>query len=98
LFQKTVDGHISNLYTFKVVNKTSRDIPVELRVENFEGGITVLEGATLVVPRERLVQGTALVRIDPAKLKGPTTHFRIGVYSGGRRLNTVETVFVGLRE
>src|SRR5204862_497809 len=29
LFQQTADGKIENIYTLKLVNKTSRDIPVE---------------------------------------------------------------------
>ena len=34
LFQKMPDGHYSNLYTVRVVNKTSREIPIQLKLEN----------------------------------------------------------------
>ena len=34
LFQQMPDGHFSNLYTVRVVNKTSREIPIELKLEN----------------------------------------------------------------
>src|SRR6185312_3976485 len=32
LFQQMPDGHFSNLYTIRLVNKTSRELPVELRL------------------------------------------------------------------
>src|SRR5690606_10481120 len=39
LFQKREDGRISNLYTYKLVNKTNRDMPVHFRLLNVEGEV-----------------------------------------------------------
>jgi len=37
LHQTTDEGRISNLYTVKVINKSTRDVPVELRLESHQG-------------------------------------------------------------
>ena len=42
LFQQMPDGHFSNLYTVRVVNKTSREMPVELKLENPAGELQVM--------------------------------------------------------
>lgn len=98
LFQTTADGDIENIYTLKLINKTSRDIPVQLKIENIAGKLTVMGGGSLVVPREQLVQTSVLIVIDPRALKTPNTKLKIGLYSDGKRLETAQTVFVGPRE
>ncbi|HAB18369.1 MAG TPA: cytochrome c oxidase accessory protein CcoG [Verrucomicrobiota bacterium] len=97
MFQTMANGRISNLYTVKVVNKSSRDLPVQFRLENAEGGITVMGAPTFVVPKDRVRQASVLVELNPTHLTGRTTKLKIGVYSGERRLETVSTSFVGPR-
>jgi cytochrome c oxidase accessory protein FixG len=97
LFQQTADGKISNLYTLKIVNKTSRDLPIDLRLENAAGDLKVMGNGRFVLPRENLAQTSVLIAIDPLQLKSPKTKLRVGVYSGNKRLETLTTVFVGPR-
>ena len=97
LFQKTADGNIENLYTLRLVNKTSRDIPAELKLENLEGKLAVMGNKELIVPKEQLTQTSVLVEISPDLLKGPSTQLKIGLYSNGKLLKTINTVFVGPR-
>ena len=98
LFQKTVDGKISNLYTIKIINKTSHDIPIRMKLENIDGVVRVMSGHEMIAPRENLTETSVLVEIPPAILKQPNTSLKIGVYSKGKRLETVNTVFVGPRD
>jgi cytochrome c oxidase accessory protein FixG len=95
LFQHQAGGRLSNLYTVKVVNKTSHDIPVEFRLQNVEGKIQVMGGEGWVVPKEKLGERSILVEMDPKQLAGRRTPLEIGVYSNGRLLETVNSVFVG---
>ncbi len=97
MFQTMADGRISNLYTVKVVNKTARDLPVEFRIEKGGGRITVMGAPVFVVPKEQIRQASVLVELDPTQVAGPTTLLTIGVYSENRRLETVNTSFVGPR-
>jgi cytochrome c oxidase accessory protein FixG len=97
LFQQTPDGKIQNLYTMKVINKTSRDLPVELRLENLNGTVRLMGAGPFVVPKENLAQTSVLIELDPAVLTGHNTKLKLSVYSKGRRLETVTTGFVGPR-
>jgi cytochrome c oxidase accessory protein FixG len=96
LFQKMPDGHFSNLYTVRVVNKTSRPVPVELKLENLRGDLQVM-GADIVVPPEQLTETSVLIDLDPAVMKPGMTPVVVGVYSHGRRLDTLKTSFIGPR-
>jgi cytochrome c oxidase accessory protein FixG len=97
LFQQTADGKIQNLYTMKVINKTSRDLPVELKLENSAGTVRLMGSGPLAVPRAKLAQTSVLIELEPAALIGNSTKLELGVYSGGKRLETVTTRFVGPR-
>jgi len=97
LFQQTADGKIQNIYTLKLVNKTSHDIPIQLKLESPAGLLSVMGGGTLVVPREQLAQTSVLIAIDPRVLHGASTKLKIGIYSSNKLLETVNTVFVGPR-
>ena len=56
LFTETEAGTIQNLYTLKVVNKTSRDIPLELKLEDVQGTVKIMGSGALLVPKEGLAQ------------------------------------------
>lgn len=98
LFVQTEAGRIENLYTLKLVNKTMRDLPVELKLENVNGELSVMGDKHLVVPAGRLAQTSILVGLDVTNLTGATTKLRVGVYTGGKRVQTVKTVFIGPRK
>lgn len=97
LFQQTADGKISNLYTFKIVNKTSRNLPIQLRLENIPGELKLMGSDQFILPKENLAQTSVLISLDPKQLPAPKIALRIGVYSGNKRLETLKTVFVGPR-
>jgi cytochrome c oxidase accessory protein FixG len=97
LFQQMPDGHFSNLYTVRVVNKTSRELPVELRLENPAGGLTVMGQGSIVVAAQKLSENSVLIELDPAALKSGTTPVLIGVYAGGKKVQTLKTAFIGPR-
>jgi cytochrome c oxidase accessory protein FixG len=98
LFEQAADGGIENLYTLKVVNKTSRDIPVEFKLENSAGKLTLMEGRDMVVPEEQLVATSVLIELPPGALTGHSTKLQIGVFSNGKRLDTIKTVLIGPRD
>jgi len=97
LFQKMPDGHYSNLYTVRVVNKTSRDLPVELRLEGLPGSVQVMGDGSIIVPAQKLVENSVLIEIDPQAMRNGNTPLVIGVYSAGHRIQTIKTAFIGPR-
>ena len=97
LFQQTTEGHIENIYTLKLINKTTRDVPVRLKLENVKGRLTVMGGRDLIVPKEQLITASVLIDIKPDELEGAKTKLKIGVYSQDKLLQTVNTGFIGPR-
>jgi cytochrome c oxidase accessory protein FixG len=97
LFQQMPDGHLSNLYTVKLVNKTARAIPIELKLENVPGDLQVM-GRAIVVPPQQLAETSVLIDLDPGLVKGGKAPLVVGVYSQGRKLETLKTVFIGPRD
>jgi cytochrome c oxidase accessory protein FixG len=99
LFQTTPAGRINNLYLVKLTNKTQHDVPVELKLENIAGTLTVSGNKNqTVVPAEKQVEASVLVQIDPAELASGDNPIVVGVYSNGKRLDTLKTVFMGPRK
>jgi cytochrome c oxidase accessory protein FixG len=98
LYQQTQEGVIENIYTFKLVNKTSRDIPVELRLEDSPGKLSVMGGGGLLVPKEQLLTSSLLVGLTPQELQGRhEANLKVAVYSNGKRLYSTKTIFIGPR-
>ncbi len=98
LFQKMPDGHFSNLYTVRIVNKTSRAIPIQLKLEDPPGDLQVLGQEQLLVPAGDLIQTSVLVDLEPGAMHRGTTPLAIGVYSNERRIESLKTAFIGPRD
>jgi hypothetical protein len=97
LFQQMPDGRFSNLYTVRVLNKTSLPVPLELRLEDPRGDLQVL-GRELVAPPQKQVETSVLIELDRQVMTGGKTLLVVGVYSQGRKLETLKTAFVGPRD
>jgi cytochrome c oxidase accessory protein FixG len=97
LFQTMPDGRISNLYTVRVVNKTSRELPVELRLESPAGSLTVMGRGSLAVASQKTAQNSVLIELSASVMKSGNTPLVLGVYSNGKKLQTIKTSFVGPR-
>ncbi|MCL4179481.1 MAG: cytochrome c oxidase accessory protein CcoG, partial [Verrucomicrobia bacterium] len=96
LFQQMPNGRFSNLYTLRVLNKTSHPMPLELRLEQPAGSLQVL-GRDLTVPAQQSAEASLLVELEASVLSGGSTPVIVGVYSGDRRLETLTTAFIGPR-
>ena len=86
LYQEMPGGRIANLYTVKVVNKSSHDLPVSFRLLNVEGRVQLAGGEGFVVGRERLGERSLVVDIEASRLAGRRTPLVIGIFSGERGL------------
>jgi hypothetical protein len=96
LFQAMPNGRISNLYLLKLTNKTHHQMAVELKLQDIEGGLTVL-GGELDLPAEKQTEASVLVEIAPDKLASGNTPIRVGVYLSGKQVEVLKTIFVGPR-
>ena len=98
MFQQMPDGHFSNLYTIKLVNKTARELPIQLKLEDPTGDLFVMGMEKLVVPARKLAETSVLVELDRSVMHPGKTPLVVGVYSDGKRIETLNTVFIGPRD
>jgi polyferredoxin len=97
LFQQMPDGRFSNLYTVRLVNKTSREMPVELRLESPAGSLEVMGAEDIVVAAQKASQHSVLIELATSVMKPGTTPLVIDVFSNGKKLDTLKTAFIGPR-
>ncbi|AWH86414.1 cytochrome c oxidase accessory protein CcoG [Flavobacterium album] len=90
--------NISNVFTYKVINKTGRDFnDVYFVLANPKGTVKTVGAPRFKVPKEGMVSGTLFVEINPAWLKGDKTKITLEVYNGDKRIDTETTNFLGPR-
>jgi len=94
LFQEQPDERISNLYNIKVINKTSNELTVRLKLENVEGEIQMV-GDAIKVDKESNTQSTFFVILPKSVVTERKTEIKIGVYSGEKRIEMIKTSFLG---
>jgi cytochrome c oxidase accessory protein FixG len=97
LFDQTPEGKISNLYLLKIINKTHDNKTVDLKLENIQGSLTVL-GGQLSLAAEKQTDASVLVEIPAANLKSGTTPLVVRVYSAGKPIDKIKTIFIGPRK
>lgn len=98
LFEHKEGNVISNVYTYKLVNKTVRDVDsVSFKLLSHEGKIELVRKEAFVVPAQDLAEGTLFIEIDQGDLKSDKEKLKIGVYSGDRLIETTTTAFLGPR-
>lgn len=95
MFQELPDNRISNLYLVKVMNKTHRDIPVELRIESPPGVHLQIAGDSIRAPAERLAQSAVIAKAPRELIRNGNLKLEVGVYEEGKRVQKLKTNFVG---
>ena len=86
---------LKKLFTIKLVNKTRKNLPVELKVENFKNYKIQLIGKEIIVKSEGITEGEFFVYLNKTDLLTRKVKLEIGVYSNGNKIKTVKTNFLG---
>lgn len=94
LYQKQDDGSISNLYQYRLVNKTSRAMPIRMELLDARGEVR-LAGRDIMLDRSSQAEGQMFIILDAAEVKGMKNRVRIGVYSGDKLLEEITALFTG---
>lgn len=98
LYERQENNIISNVYTYKLINKTSEDIPdIHFRLLSHQGSIEFVQGDGFAVPAQDLSEGTLFIRINNAALSGDKDKLKIGVYSGEELIETAAARFLAPR-
>ncbi|MEC3908311.1 cytochrome c oxidase accessory protein CcoG [Tamlana sp. 2201CG12-4] len=99
LYEHKENNIISNVFTYKLVNKTSRDIEnVTLKLISHKGTLKLVATSNnFVVPSQDLAEGTLFVEINNSLLSGDRNKIEIGVYEGDKLIETTTANFLGPR-
>ena len=98
LYQHKENNIISNVYTYKVINKTSKNIKdISYKILSHKGKIELVSHSNFMVPKRGLAEGTLFIEINASALKGDKDKLEIGVFSGDKLIETTNTNFLGPR-
>ena len=89
------DGRISNLYNLKLVNKTHKDIPFTLKLENIQGEIQLVGSSNLTVKKEDYSQLQFFIKLNREDIKGWKTELQVGMYENNKKIKTIQASFIG---
>ncbi|WP_157208158.1 cytochrome c oxidase accessory protein CcoG [Mariniflexile maritimum] len=99
LFEHKANNIISNVYTYKLVNKTTNNIEnVSIKLLSHKGTLKLASSNNnFVVPSRGIAQGTLFVEINNAALSGDRNKIKIGIYANGELIETTTANFLGPR-
>ncbi len=98
LYERKEGNIISNVYTYKLVNKTTADIKdVHFELLSHNGKIELVTHQNFTISEQGLAEGTLFIEINNAALKGDKDRLKIGVYSSNKLIETTTTAFLGPR-
>lgn len=97
LFQHKGDK-ISNVYTYKIVNKTIKDYnDIHFEIISHKGEIKKVGNQHFKVIKQGISEGTMFVEIKEIDLESDKTKLQIGVFDGKNLLETTTTNFLAPR-
>ncbi|MFD2726822.1 cytochrome c oxidase accessory protein CcoG [Hyunsoonleella rubra] len=99
LYEHKEGNIISNVFTYKLVNKTTEDIAdVSLKLLSHKGELKLVSTSDeFVVPKQGIAEGTLFIEIDNSALTGDRNKIKIGVFKGDEMIETTTANFLGPR-
>ncbi len=99
LYEHKDNNIISNVYTYKLVNKTTETIEnVTFKLRGIEGNIKLVStNESFVVTSQGLAEGTLFIELKQSLLSGDKNNLTINVYSGDKLIETTSVTFLGPR-
>ena len=97
LYQHKGDD-ISNVFTFKIINKTNEDFnDIHFKLKGIKGTIKVVGQQDFIVKKQAMNSGTLFVQINEYVLEHDKTKLHIEVYNGNKKIETTTTSFLSPR-
>ncbi|MDE3742613.1 cytochrome c oxidase accessory protein CcoG [Maribacter polysaccharolyticus] len=98
LYEHKENNIISNVFTYKLINKTTREVDdVSFKLLSHKGTIKLVTQNNFEVPAQGLAEGTLFIEINNAALNGDKDKLKIGVYSGDKLIETTTARFLAPR-
>lgn len=94
IYQNQGDDKVSNMYNFKLSNKTFDEMPMRFELSDSEGEIKLVGTEIILKPME-VHEGSLLILMPKDKIKKMNTPLKINVVSNGKVIDEISTTFIG---
>ena len=95
LYQERGTDSVSNLYNIQFANKTLKDIPLTIKLENSEGSVQLIGKQTIHIEKEGQGSGSFFVVLPKKMIQSRKTDIKLVLYEGNNKLNVITTSFLG---
>lgn len=92
------DGSVSNLYSFKIFNKTNKPLQPEIRLEGIKGRLEFIGKPDLKLEPAGMSEGTVFIAIPKSELHSRKSKIRLAVYHSDKKLEELTTNFIAPEE
>ena len=98
LYEHKEGNIISNVFTYKLLNKTTMDIAdVHFELMSHKGNIKLVRNQNFRVPAQQSSEGTLFIEINNSVLNGDKDKLKIGIYSGKKLIESTTARFLAPR-
>jgi cytochrome c oxidase accessory protein FixG len=95
LYQRNKED-ITNLYNIEFVNKTFRELNLQIKVIHPEyASLVNVDGKPVIVPAGAMIKSVWFIRIPANEVTDARTIVNIGIYEGEKLLETTKVKFIG---
>ena len=95
LYQERGSDSITNLYTIKLINKTTQEEKVHIRLENQPGRIQMIGKDEITIPVEGLSAASFFVVLPLSEIKNRKTPIHLQIEQVGKVIVEKTTNFLG---
>lgn len=95
LYQQKDATHLTNLYTYVLINKSALELPVHLQSPTTGAQIQIVGKERLSLEKGEKVEGAFFLEMPEDQLLGRKTPIVIEIISNGRKIDEVTTNFMG---
>ncbi len=98
LFEHKEGGIISNVYTYKLVNKTDQTMDsIHFELKNKKGLIRLVPDRFVTLKANHMGEGTLFIELPQTHLSGDKNKLEILIYEGNTLIETTSASFLGPR-
>ncbi len=95
LYQERGTDSISNLYNIKVVNKTTKNVQLQLQLHQGNGKIDIIGKPYVMVHKEGQGSGEFFITLPKNAIKERSSHITIDLMANHKKIATLKTNFLG---
>lgn len=94
MYSTEVDSKISNIYNLHIINKTTTDMDLDLKID-IPGAEVVWVGEEKPAKSNEMLEGTFFIKLPKDQIHDQKSKIEIEFWSNGKLISTAKTTFLG---